>query len=180
VTTWERLASDQLAALLDDARARLWRWECRGDYSAVDADLLRRWRAGLGRDPAEDRSWTQYVQGLRRRGVRFERARRFTEPLTEYLRMQLDFTYMNVDAGEDVRWVAPSVATGAGMPDHDFYVIDDDMVAVLDFDSAGRFDGARANGAVEVVARHVAWRDLIWPRAVPHERHLTDFAQRHG
>lgn len=180
MTAWERVEPDQLAALLDDAEARLWRWECRGDYSAVDADLLRRWRAGLGRDPDEDRSWTEYVQELRRRSVRFERVRRLTEPLTEYLHMQLDFTYMNIDAGEDVRWVAPSVATDVGMPDHDFYVIDDAMVAVLDFDGAGRFAGARSNGAAEVVAHHVAWRDLIWPRAVPHARHLTDLAQRHG
>lgn len=112
--------------------------------------------------------------------MRFERVRRFTDPLTEYLRMQLDFTYMNIDAGEDVRWVAPSVATLVGMPEYDFYVIDDDLVAVLDFDSAGLFVGARANEATEVVARHVDWRDLIWPRAVPHERHLTDFTRRHG
>ena len=180
MTAWERIESDQLAALLDDARTRLWRWECRGDYSAVDADLLRRWRAGLGRDPAEDRSWTEYVQGLRRRGVRFERVRRLTEPLTEYLRMQLDFTYMNINAGEDVRWVAPPVATAADMPDYDFYLIDDNRVAALDFNDASRFAGARTNETAEVVARHAAWRDLIWPRAVPHARHLANLARRHG
>jgi hypothetical protein len=180
VTVWERVDTDRLASLLDGARARLWRWECRGDYSAVDADLLERWRGGRGRDPEEDRSWVAYVQGLRRRGVRFERARRLTEPLTEYLRMQLDFTYMNVDAGEAVGWVAPSVAADVGMPDDDFYVVDDDVVAVLDFDAAGRFVGARVSEAKEVIERHVSWRDLIWPRAVPHARYLTDLAQRHG
>lgn len=180
MTTWEHIGPDRLAALLDDARVRIWRWECRGDYSAVDADLLRRWRAGLGRDPDEDRFWVEYIQGLRRQGVRFERVRRLTEPPTEYLRMQLDFTYMNVDAGEDVCWVTSSVAAEAGMPDYDFYVIDDDVVAVLDFDATGRFAGARVNRAAEVVARHVAWRDLIWSRAVPHTRYLTDIAHRHG
>jgi hypothetical protein len=180
VTEWERVEPDRFAALLDDARVRIWRWECRGDYSSVDADLLRRWRAGLDRDPDEDRSWVEYVQGLRRRGVRFERVRRLTEPLSEYLRMQLDFTYMNIDAGEDVRWVTPAAAAEVDMPDHDFYVLDDDMVAVVDFDAAGLFAGARVSGAAEVVERHGVWRDLIWPCAVPHARYLTDLAQRHG
>jgi len=180
VTEWERVEPDRLAALLDDARVRIWRWECRGDYSSVDADLLRRWRAGLDRDPDEDRSWVEYVQGLRRRGVRFERVRRLTEPLSEYLRMQLDFTYMNIDAGEDVRWVTPAAAAEVDMPDHDFYVLDDDMVAVVDFDAAGLFAGARVSGAAEVVERHGVWRDLIWPHAIPHARYLTDLAQRHG
>jgi hypothetical protein len=60
----------------------------------------------------------EYVQGLRRRGVRFECARRLTEPWTEYLRMQVDFSYMNIEAGEDARWVA----AGAGMPDYDYYL----------------------------------------------------------
>lgn len=177
---WERVEPERLAALLDGARVRLWRWECRGDYSTVDADLLRRWRAGRGRDPEEDRPWAEYIGGLQGRGVRFERVRRLTEPLTEYLRMQLDFTYMNVEAGEDVCWVAPSVAADVGMPDHDFYVVDDEMIAVLDFDTAGQFDGARVSAAAEVVARHVAWRDLIWSHAVPHTRYLTDLAHRHG
>jgi hypothetical protein len=174
VTTWERVEPDQLASLLDNAKVASWRWESRGVYSAVDATLLRRWREGHGRDPDDDRSWVEYVQGLRRRGVRFERARLLTEPLTEYLRMQFDFTYMNVDAGEDVRWVAPSVAAKVGMPTYDYYLIDDDVVAILDFDVRGRFTGARASTGREVVERHATWRDLIWPHAVPHERYLTD------
>jgi hypothetical protein len=176
VTTWERVEPDRLAALLEGARVAVWRWECRGDYSVVDADLLRRWRAGLGRDPDEDRAWVEYVQRLRRRGVRFERARRLTVPLTEYLRMQLDLTYMNVEAGEDIRWVAPADAVEVGMPSYDYYLVDDDAVAVLDFDATGGFAGARACEAREVVERHVTWRDLIWPHAVPHERYLTDLA----
>ena len=176
MTDWDHVEPDRLAALLDDARARIWRWECQGDYSAVDADLLRRWRTGLGRDPDEDRSWVEYVRELRRRGVRFERARRLTEPLTEYLRMQLDLTYMNVEAGEDVRWVAPPDAAEASLPDYDYYLVDDDAVAVLDFDAAGGFAGARTCAAREVVERHSTWRDLIWPRAISHARYLTDRA----
>jgi hypothetical protein len=114
-----------------------------------------------------------YVQGLRQRGVQFERARRLTEPLTEYLRMQLDFTSMNIEAGEDVRWVTPANAAEMGMPDYDYYLVDDDVLAVLDFDTAGQFTGARTSTAREVVARHIGWRDLIWPHALPHRPDVT-------
>jgi hypothetical protein len=54
------------------------------------------------------------------------------------------------------------------------------VVAVLDFDAAGQFGGARVSHVEEVVERHGVWRDLIWPRAIPHARYLTDLAQRHG
>jgi hypothetical protein len=174
---WEQREPDELVSLVDRVRVASWRWECQGDYSAIDATLLHRWRNGLGRDPADDRAWVEYVRGLRQRGVRFERVRMLTEPLTEYLRMQLDFTYMNVQAGEDVRWVEQAVSRELGMPSYDFYLIDD-LVVVLDFDDAGMLAGARTSTDPVAVERHRRWRDVIWPHTVPHERYLADLAHR--
>ncbi|TCP56062.1 hypothetical protein EV191_1012 [Tamaricihabitans halophyticus] len=173
--TWSTGKADSLPGALAGITSSSWRWECQGDYSAIDAKLLQRWRDGLGRDPGDDRAWVDYIQGLRRRGISFERARLLTDPLTEYLRCQLDVAYMNVNAGEDIRWVGESTAGELAMPDYDYYLIDDGRVVALDFAADGTLAGIHVSADAEVVAQHRRWRDLIWPHAVPHEQ----YRQRH-
>ncbi|HVK21246.1 MAG TPA: hypothetical protein VM677_07785 [Actinokineospora sp.] len=158
---------DALTDLVDDARTECWRWECQSDYSAIDSTLMRRWRAGLGRDPAADVDWIEFVGRLRRRGVRFERLRMLTDPPTEYLRMQLDFSAMNVTAGEDLRWIP--AASAAGAPTYDFYLLDD-TVAVLRFGATGHLTSVRVSTDPDLVHHHRAWRDCLWINAVPHDR----------
>lgn len=167
---WSRRGADELGALLGSFNAVSWRWECRGDYSAIDAALLQRWRDGLGRDPEIDKPWVDYVRDLRRRGIRFERARLLADPVPEYQRCILDFTYMNVDAGEDIRWLPHAVAEHVGAPTHDFYLFDDTRVVVLDFDEVGLLSGLRSTTDVETVSQHRCWRDLIWAHAEPHDQ----------
>ncbi|MQA07248.1 MAG: hypothetical protein GEU98_01625 [Pseudonocardiaceae bacterium] len=163
-----------MADVLASITVSSWRWECQGDYSAIDTTLLQRWRDGLGRDPEDDRPWVEYIQGLRRHGIPFERARVLTDPLTEYLQCQLDFTYMNVDAGEDIRWVQQADAAALGMPAYDYYLIDSARVAMLDFSDDGTLADVRTSSDEEVLAEHRRWRDVIWPHAVPHKRYLSD------
>lgn len=166
--TWRHLAAEELPTLLDSFGISSWRWECRGDYSAIDATLVERWRAGLGRDPDADQSWIDYIQGLRRRGIRFERVRKLTAPLTEYLRCQLAMTGMNITAGEDIRWLSAQVAAELEAPDYDYYLFDGSRVVILDFDDFGRLAGLHISDDDHAVERHRAWRDVIWRRAVPH------------
>ncbi|RZQ59853.1 DUF6879 family protein [Amycolatopsis suaedae] len=176
--TWAEHGPDALGELLDNVTLSSWRWECQGDYSAIDADLMRRWRAGLGRDPAADQPWIDYVQDLVQRGIPFQRVRLLTDPITEYLRCQLDVSYMNVDAGEDIRWVEQHAAARLGMPAYDYYLIDDARVAVLVFGDNGLLAGLRTSTAGEVISQHRRWRDVIWPHAVPHRQFLAGLTAR--
>ncbi|MFC4001346.1 DUF6879 family protein [Prauserella oleivorans] len=172
--SWAEHGPEKLPELLDAVAVSSWRWEAQGDYSAIDGELMRRWRAGLGRDPEADRGWIDYVRGLRARGIPFQRARMVTDPPTEYLRCQLDMTYMNVEqAGEDIRWVTEATARALDMPRYDYYLIDDACVAVLVFTDEGLLGGVRVCRDVEVVDRHRAWRDSIWPHAIPHQEYVT-------
>lgn len=103
-----------------------------------------------------------------------------TEPLTEYLRCQLDFTDMNVEAGEDIRWVTQSLAASVGMPDYDFYLFDRACVAILEFDRSGLLAAIRTTEDDDAVSQHARWRDVIWPHAVPHRRYLSTSDHRKG
>ncbi|MCP2252373.1 hypothetical protein LY13_001112 [Prauserella aidingensis] len=172
--SWTERGPDALPELLDGITASSWRWEAQGDYSAIDGELLARWRAGLGRDPEADRSWIDYVQRLRARGIPFQRVRVLTDPLTEYLRCQLDVSYMNVDqAGEDIRWVEAATARELDMPDYDYYVIDNVLVAQLVFADDGQLGGVRLCRDEDVLQQHRRWRDVIWPYAIPHQEYIA-------
>lgn len=155
----------------------VWRWECQGEYhEPVEDAPFQQWREG-SRDDAWLQPWAQFVRGLRQDGKTFSRVRMLTEPLTDYLRWMLDFTYVNVDAGEDIRWIEQHQARELGAPTHDFYVFDDVRVGILHFDDAG-VAGVELDDDVDVLRKHQQWRDLVWPLAVPHREYLAQHRQR--
>ncbi|MQA08434.1 MAG: hypothetical protein GEU98_07745 [Pseudonocardiaceae bacterium] len=166
--------SDRLTELLHSFQRSSWRWECQGHY-AVDEAKLQRWRAGLPRDEEARRPWLGFIHGLRVAGATFERVRMLTEPLTEYLRWMLEGTQHNVEAGEDIRWIQQSMARDLGMPAYDFYLFDDQRVAIMRFDDDKLLTDLEVTDDPTSVERHRAYRDAIWPQAV---RHADYYAPR--
>lgn len=166
-------AVEQLAALFPAVTRSSWRWECQGEYQ-VDAAKLDQWRRG---EPFQETEagleWHAFIRGLRDRGIPFERVRMLTEPLTEYLRWMLGVTYRNIAAGEDIRWLAEHQARELRMPRYDFYLIDDERVAIMRFDRDKALTGVEVIDDLDVVARHRAYRDAVWPLAVRHDDYLA-------
>ncbi|MQA11455.1 MAG: hypothetical protein GEU98_23460 [Pseudonocardiaceae bacterium] len=159
---------DELGALLGAVRRSSWRWECQGNY-AVDGEDLRRWLAGEPTvETDDDRAWVDYVRRLHTAGIPFERVRMLTEPLTDYLRWMLDTTDRNVDAGEDIRWIEQRLAVELGMPGYDFYILDDERVVIMRFDDTAALTVLEVVEDRDTLARHRAWRDLVWPHAIRH------------
>jgi hypothetical protein len=171
-------AAQRLADLFDTVERNSWRWECQGDYQ-VDEAKLQRWRAGL---PFEETraslKWHAYVRDLRQRGIPFERVRMLTEPLTEYLRWMLGVTYRNINAGEDIRWITESRARALKMPDYDFYIIDDERVAIMRFDADKVLVDLEVVHDASTLATHQAYRDTVWPLAIRHNDYLAMRAER--
>ncbi|WP_233520341.1 DUF6879 family protein [Prauserella sp. PE36] len=171
--TVRRLGPGELGALLDTVRRSSWRWECQGHY-AVDEGELDAWRAGQPiEETDEDRVWHAYIRRLRAAGILFERVRMLTDPLTEYLRWMLSITHANIEAGEDIRWIDQHQATRLGMPGYDFYILDDDRVAVFCFDEQTELIGIDLDDDPEVVRQHQGWRDLVWPLATTHADYIA-------
>lgn len=164
-------ATNQLGDLIDGMSHGSWRWECQGEYQS-DQDKLERWRRGEPfRETQASLAWQARVRALRGRGISVERVRMLTEPLTEYLEWMLSVTYRNVDAGEDIRWITEHEARSLAMPAYDFYLIDDQHLAIM------RFNGAKVltnlTDDPDVVAEHRAYRDAVWPLAIPHNDYLA-------
>ena len=171
--TARRHSPDELGALLAGVRRSSWRWECQG-YYAVDAAEVDAWRAGRDVEQTDDdRAWLAYIVRLRDTGVPFERVRMLTEPLTDYLRWMLDTTHINVAAGEDIRWIEQARARRLGMPDYDFYLLDDERVAFLRFDDAAELVGVDVDDDVDIVRTHQHWRERVWPLATRHDDYIA-------
>ncbi|RSD22023.1 DUF6879 family protein [Amycolatopsis eburnea] len=158
----------EFAELLASFERSAWRWECQGTYREPDErEPLQAWRNGRPDYSFMD-PWLDQIRRQRAEGKRFERVRLLTDPPTEYLRWLFGFTHLNVDAGEDIRWIGERQARELDAPSYDFYLLDDLKVAVLHFDENG-VSGAELTDHPDTVAEHRRWRDRVWPVAVPHD-----------
>src|SRR6478752_6491802 len=72
-------------------------------------EAFAKWRDGhrLDRDNRESwwRPWLDLVQEVTAKGVVVRRARVVSEPPSEYTRFLHSFTFTNVAAGEEIRWL---------------------------------------------------------------------------
>lgn len=168
---------DEFAALLRTVTRSSWRWECQGDYR-VDHQKVQGWLSGESRENEEAREWVRFIGGLRQSGIPWERVRMLTEPLSDYLAWMLANTDWNINAGEDIRWIKESKARELGAPDYDFYIFDDNRVVIMHFDEEKVLTGAEVVDEEDVVAEHRAWRDTVWPHAVPHREYLFDVIKK--
>jgi len=101
-------------------------------------------------------------------GRRVERVRVVSDPPSDYARWLLAGTALNVAAGEDIRYLPRREAIRLQLPDHDFWIFDDDRLAVMHFDDDDRFHGAEIVTDPTVVARHRRWQDVAMRAATPY------------
>lgn len=151
-----------------------WRWEAQGTYRQPDeVEPWQRWRDGIAVATDLDwlRPWLDEVRSATSAGKRFERVRVMTEPPTEYLRWQMEVTPANIQAGEEIRILAASEARALNLPDQDFWLFDDERVAVLHF-SSDDLEGAEIITDPATVARYRSWRDVAWQHAVAFEDYV--------
>ena len=60
----------------------------------------------------------------------------------------------------------------AGVPQHDYWLFDDERLWLIDYDPVGSFEAARLVDDQVTVARHRRWRDAALAASVP----LADYS----
>jgi len=155
--------------VLDSASARAFHLETRDEYLAADEDnSLTTFLADETSDPggAWFAPWTDQVRRMVDRGVRVQRARIVSEPHTGYTRYLLALARHNVDAGEDVRYLARADAARSDADADDFWLLDDHVVVFSVFDTRGFWCGGAATSVPRIVQYAVEVRDRVWPAAI--------------
>ncbi|SMD24219.1 DUF6879 family protein [Lentzea albidocapillata] len=169
----EHLIGDAWSDALRDFQHSAWRWEAQGVYrEPEEQEALRQFLAGDEPDLSFMRGWWATVETNVKAGKRYGRIRVLTEPLTDYLRFELSFTQHNIDAGEDIRVMTLDRARELDLPEQDFWLLDDELAAVMHFDENG-FRYADAVTSPQDVERFREIRDRAWKDAVPFREYFA-------
>jgi hypothetical protein len=118
--------------------------------------------------------WTEMVNAHKVAGHVFRRVRVMDDPLTDYNRFMIWGARRNIDAGEDIRFLAMAAANELGLPDHDFWVYDSERMVELRFTDDGRIVGYDLFADLDSVARHEEWIDRAFAAATPYVDYLAE------
>jgi len=148
------MTPDDFGALFERFERSAFRVEARDRYDVPDeredlAAFLNEQEVSP-RTPGND-SWLALVAHATASGRRVERVRIVGRPLTEYTRFEFAVYPENIAAGEKIRVMERSSLQGIDRTwaEEDFWIFDDETVALLRYDEEGRFLGAETAGDVD-------------------------------
>ncbi|MFI6695218.1 DUF6879 family protein [Streptomyces sp. NPDC050433] len=152
--------------------------EMRDSYGVGDeAEDFENWKRTGQRDvnPTSE-YWTPWVDLIRctvARGVLVRRARVVSEPVTDYIRYEHAGTVVNVQAGEQVRWLPRRQASDIALPGNDCWVFDSETVLFNHFSGNGNWSEPGWEFRTEPVVARLASAafEAVWERGVPHEKY---------
>jgi hypothetical protein len=161
---------------------RLFRMEVLPEYAVEsDGEDFQRWLDG-----APEPTWTRkrpWLETLRRERANRQitkRVRILSEHVTAYERYECEFGYAyNMQAGEEIRVLRRGEHA---MPDHlierDFWLVNDNMLIVMFYDSVGSFAGAEVSDPGDLTSHRRA-RDCAWEAAEPFDSWWARHSELH-
>jgi hypothetical protein len=172
VITLEQLAQDFTSLFT----RRVFRLEALDYYDAPnEREPLARFRAGEPVDPAWREPWKKLVTEVRKSGRIMERVHIVSEPVSEYTRFSLLHGYpASVEAGEDVRIISRAAAAASGLPTADYWLFDDDLLAMLVYETDGRIRIVRLYRDEDFLERAQRGRDKAMRFAVPLAQYVAE------
>ncbi|MEV7023369.1 DUF6879 family protein [Kitasatospora sp. NPDC093558] len=151
--------------------------EMRDAYGASDPEFSR-WQKGhryqLDDRPAWFQGWADAVQDAIARGVVVRRLRIVSEPVTDYIKYEHHVTFLNLAAGEQVRWLQRSAIRALPVPANDFWLFDNEHAVVNHFSGDGEIVRREiVDGAAEpdLAAFLGSVFDSLWEIATPHQEY---------
>ena len=133
------------------------------------------WQQGERVDWSDRASWWrpfhQDIADAVARGVTVRRARVVSEPVTDYIRWEHHQTRANIEAGEDVRWLARREAYGLLLPPNDFWIFDGRLMRIHHFSGDGHWTDKELSDDPALVGACAEAFEHVWERAVPHKEY---------
>ncbi|MCC3770946.1 DUF6879 family protein [Streptomyces sp. UNOC14_S4] len=161
---------DELIASTERSAVHL---EMRDAYGVAEENAdFAAWKAGDSTSrydrTGRRREWLELVARTVARGVVMRRARIVSEPMSDYIRFEYEGTQLNIDAGEQVRWLPRRHASDIALPGNDFWLFDDRVVRFGHFSGDGRYVGEDFTDTPDVAKLCATAFETVWERAVPH------------
>ncbi|MER8068016.1 DUF6879 family protein [Streptomyces sp. NPDC094034] len=166
------ITSAQRDELFDSFTHDAFHLELRDDYgSPVEDTPYARWQRGEPDDFRWLDPWMALMKRAIAEGRTVRRVRVVSEPHSRYVGWEHSLTRLNLEAGEDIRWLPRhQLPEGITLPvaGNDWWLFDDQLLAVGHFDSEGRVLGSELIEDPETVAECVRVRNRLWAAAIPH------------
>jgi len=164
----------RFAEIMAEVRHFAWHLELRDFYGVEDEvehfAAFRRGDWSMAAERADRQAWLDLVAGAVARGVTVRRARVVSTEVSDYIRYEHAGTQMNIEAGEQVRWLARRYASDLGLPGNDFWLFDGRLVQFNVFDGRGRWVRTDFSEKQDVLQLCTEAFESVWERAVPHEQ----------
>jgi hypothetical protein len=162
---------------------RAFRLETLDAYDVGDdgGDVARYLRGEPEPDPERKGAWLARLQAEKSAGKVRQRVHVLRGPLSDYLRYECEWGYLpNVAAGEDVRILDLAERPRPALleVDHDFWLLDDQVIVRMHYDQCHRFDGAEVLADSEL-SRYRAARDAALSAAEPFSRYWDRHPEYH-
>jgi hypothetical protein len=154
------------------AGKRAFHLEQRDAYNVAAEDgPFGRWLRGEPDDYGWHQDWLGFLRRATAAGVAVQRVRLASVPHTDYVRWGLDVSSLNIEAGEDIRYLPRHLADGITLPDEDFWLLDDDTLILSVFSADGRTGGFAGEPDPDLLRQCLVARDRVWDRAIPYARY---------
>jgi hypothetical protein len=102
-----------------------------------------------------------------------QRVRLASVPHSDYVRWGLDISPLNIEAGEDIRYLPRHLTEGIELPDEDYWLLDDDTLILSVFSPDGRTGGFARESSQELLRQCLVARDQLWDRAIPYAQYAA-------
>lgn len=143
----EKVSPESFLEYFKGAKQSAFRLELLPSY-LVDEEInpLREFTEGKQSPPPDfNKDWISLIHELTGRGVIMQRVRLFDEPTSDYLKFELSWGYsLTVPAGEEVRVIErvafDSISSSIPIT-QDFWLFDENICLLLEYDFTGRFLG---------------------------------------
>lgn len=143
--------------------------EVEDSYQTPDeSEPFQKFLSGNPDDFEWHRPWLDLVRDTTATGRRVERIRIVSVPHVDYTRWGLAVAPLNIEAGEDIRWLPRPLLDGREVTTDDFWLIDRRRVVFTIFTPDGTFSGGAETVDPVIVERCNRVRDTLWSIAIPH------------
>ncbi|GAA1923245.1 DUF6879 family protein [Streptantibioticus ferralitis] len=149
--------------------------ELRDDYgSPIEDTPYARWQSGEPDDYAWLEPWKTLMRRVTSEGKTVRRVRVVTQPHSQYVGWEHSLTHINLEVGEDIRWLPRHRLPGNvvfPVNGNDWWLYDDRLLAVGHFDPEGSVLGSEIIEDPGIVSECIKVRDLLWGAAIPHSEY---------
>lgn len=142
--------------------------------TSIEDGPYAKWVKGEEDDYAWFKPWLDQTRALTSTGKKIRRVRVVSEPFTDYIRWEHSLTPLNLEAGEDIRWLPrrllpPDVTFP--VDGNDWWFFDCKVLAVTHFEPSGRYAGSELTEDPDVVEQCVQLRNRLWDIALPYDQY---------